>query len=174
MLGGWGVAGVTTFQTGLVFDITEPTDRCLCDSGGQRPDYIGDAVVFFDPRRTDAVASRPNSWFDGTGGGSSTAATSPFFRRVGSATIYERGAGRFGNLGRNVFHGPGLNNWDFAAFKRFRVRERHQMQFRAELFNLVNHAQFDNPNGSIGSVNFGRVTSTKDPRLVQFSLRYFF
>ena len=163
VLGGWGVYGVLTFQTGLVFDIFEPTDRCLCDSGGQRPDYIGGEVRFFDPRSTTSVPGRPNAWFDGS-----------LFRRVGSAPGYEFGAGRFGNLGRNVFHGPGLNNWDFAAYKRFRIAERHHLQFRAEFFNLFNHAQFNNPNADAGSVNFGRITSTRDPRIVQFSLRHFF
>jgi hypothetical protein len=169
ILGGWGVSGVTTFQTGLVFDITEPTDRCLCDSGGQRPDYIGGKIQFFDPRSTSAVSGRPNSWFDGTGGESN-----PFFRRVGSAASYDAGAGRFGSFGRNVLHGPGINNWDFAVFKRFKVRESHNLQFRAELFNLFNHAQFKNPDSNIASPNFGRVTETRDPRILQFALRYTF
>jgi hypothetical protein len=93
---------------------------------------------------------------------------------VGSATSYEAGAGRFGTFGRNVFHGPGLNNWDFAVSKRFRIRESHQLQFRAEFFNLFNHTQFNNPNSSIASVNFGRITTTREPRLLQFSLKYDF
>ncbi|HSB17203.1 MAG TPA: TonB-dependent receptor [Bryobacteraceae bacterium] len=172
--GGWGVSGVTTFQTGLAFDITEATDRCLCGSGGQRPDYIAGTVTFYDPRSVSAVPGRANSWFDGTGGGTATAATNPFFRRVGSAATYAAGAGRFGNFGRNVLHGPGINNWDFAAFKRVRIREGHQVNFRAEFFNLFNHAQFEIPNGSIASVNFGRVTTTREPRIVQFALRYSF
>jgi hypothetical protein len=174
ILGGWGVSGITTFQTGLAFDITEATDRCLCSSGGQRPDYIGGTVRSFDPRSTSAVSDRPNSWFDGTGGGTPTADTSPYFRRVGSAASYEAGAGRFGTFGRNVFHGPGLNNWDFAVSKRFKIRESHQVQFRAEFFNLFNHTQFNNPNSSIASVNFGRITTTREPRLLQFSLKYDF
>jgi hypothetical protein len=172
--GGWGITGVTTFQSGLVFDITESDDRCLCSSGGQRPDYVGGDVRFYDPRSTTAVSGRANSWFDGTGGGTPAAAANPFFRRVGSGARWDLGAGRYGNLGRQVFHGPGINNWDVAAFKQFHIREGHRLEFRAELYNLVNHAQFENPNGDIASVNFGRVTQTKDPRIVQIALRYSF
>jgi hypothetical protein len=180
ILGGWGISGVNTFQSGTVFSIDEPTDRCLCTSGNQRPDFVGGTIQFFDPRSTTAVASRPNSWFDGTGGGTGTAATNPFFHRVGSRTSFfdsagaPTGAGRFGNLGRNTLRGPGLNNWDFAAFKRTRITESHELEFRAEFFNLFNHAQFLNPNSNIGSVNFGKVTDTQDPRLIQFTLRYKF
>jgi hypothetical protein len=80
ILGGWGLSGVNTFQTGPPFDITEPDDRCLCDSGNQRPDFVGGTIQFFDPRSTSSVPGRANSWFDGTGGGTATAATNPFFR----------------------------------------------------------------------------------------------
>jgi len=178
VLGGWGVSGVTSFQTGPPFDITEPDDRCLCDSGNQRPDFLGGVVQFFDPRSTSAVPNRPNSLFDGTGGGTPTATPNPFFLRVGSGTSFALGAGRFGNFGRNVFHGPGINNWDFALFKRTKITESHVVEFRAEFFNLLNHAQFviaaGDQTGNIGSSNFGLITSTQDPRLIQFALRYRF
>jgi hypothetical protein len=176
ILGGWGVSGILTFQTGLVFNVSEPTDRCLCGqgSGSQRPDYVGGNIVYFDPRATSAVSGRPNSWFDGTGGGTSTAAASPFFRRVGSSASWARGAGRFGNFGRNVLFGPGINNWDLAAVKRIKFKETHEVTFRAEFFNSFNHTQFLNPDGSIASVNFGRVTTTREPRIVQMALRYTF
>jgi hypothetical protein len=175
VLGGWGVSGVTTFQTGLPFNITESSDRALNGGvGGQRPDYAGGTLAFFDPRNTNAVAGKLNAYFDGTGGGTSTAATNPFFRRVGSGTTWALGAGRYGNLGRNVFHGPGLNNFDLAAFKRVRLYEAHEVEFRAESFNAFNHTQFGQPNGSIGSASFGRITSAASPRVMQLSLRYQF
>jgi hypothetical protein len=157
VLGGWGVSGITTFQTGQPFNITEPQDRCLCDSGGQRPDYAGGPVPFLDPRLPS------NLWFDGAA-----------FRRVGSGPSFALGAGRFGNFGRDVFHGPGINNWDFAAFKRTKISEGHTLEFRAEFLNVFNHAQFLNPNGDISQANFGRITQTRDPRIVQLSMRYVF
>ncbi len=172
VLGGWGLSGITTFQSGAVLNITEPTDRCLCGGGNQRPDFLGGEIEYGDPRA--AIAGRANSWFNGVGGGTGTAAGNPYFRRVGSAATAAAGAGRYGTLGRNAFRGPGLQNWDVALFKRFRITERHNFELRGEAFNVANQAQFLNPVSNIGSPLFGRITTTRDPRLIQISARYFF
>ena len=169
------MSGVTTISSGAPFRVFEPSDRCLCGViFVQTPDYIGGQIAFHDPRSTDAVPGRPNSSFDGTGGGTPTAETNPYFRRVGSAPVYELGAGRFGNFGRNVLRGPGFVDWQLSAFKRTKITERQSLEFRAEFFNLFNQAQFRNPVSDIGPVNFGRVLETFDPRFIQFSLRYMF
>ena len=81
---------------------------------------------------------------------------------------------RFGNLGRNVFHGPGIDNWDVVAFKRIKLAEGHRLEFRAESLNLFNHTQFMNPISNIANADFGRVQDTRDPRIVQLALRYTF
>jgi hypothetical protein len=175
VLGGWGIAGITTFQSGLPFDIFEPDDRCLCDGGDQHPDFIGGQVQFYNPRSDSAVPGLPNSFFNGTGGGTPTAAGNPNFARVGSGTSEALGAGRYGTLGRNVFHGPGLNNWDFAAFKRFNFSEKRSFEFRSDFFNLFNHTQFANPVGDISSPSFGQVQTTQvDPRRIQLSAKFQF
>jgi len=174
VLGGWQLSGVTVLQTGTPFNITEPTDRSLTGAGSDRPDFVGGTVVFFDPRNTDAANGGPNRSFNGTGGGSATAATNPFFRRVGSAASLAGGGGRFGNFGRNVFHGPGDILFDFTMMKRTRIGENKILEFRSEFFNVFNHANFGNPNGNIGSANFGRITTTRDPRLIQFALKFHF
>ncbi len=175
VLGGWGVSGMTIVRSGAPFNVLEPDDRCLCGMFGvSTPDYFGGDIAFHDPRSTDAVPGRPNSWFDGSGGGTATAAANPYFRRVGSGASYELGAGRFGNFGRNVLRGPNFINWQLAIFKRTRITERQSLEFRAEFFNLFNQAQFKNPIGDIASENFGRVLETFDPRVIQFSLRYQF
>ena len=175
-LGGWSLSWIQTFQTGLPFNINEPNDRCLCDGGANRPDYVGGNLRFVDPR-TNAFG-RQNSYFDGTGGGTATAATNPYFHRVGSGLSAALGAGRYGNLGRNVFHGPGIINSDLGLSKRFRTTERSTLELRGEFFNLFNHTNFLNPanttGSSIGSTTFGRITGTLDPRLVQISARFFF
>jgi len=176
VLGGWQLSGVTTLQTGTPFNITEPTDRSLTGAGSDRPDFVGGTVTFLDPRNTDAANGGPNRFFNATGGGTGSAATNPFFRRVGTsnnATLLN-GAGRFGSFGRNVFHGPGIVNFDFTMIKRTRIGEDKIIEFRTELFNVFNHAIFNNPNGSIGSANFGRITSTAEPRLIQFGFKFTF
>ncbi len=176
ILGGWQISGVTVLQTGTPFNITEPTDRSLTGAGSDRPDFLGGTVEFFDPRNTTASLGGPNRAFNGTGGGTASAATNPFFRRVGTsnAATLLNGAGRFGSFGRNVFHGPGDIIFDFTMMKRTRVGENKILEFRSEFFNIFNHANFGNPNGNIGSANFGRVTTTRDPRLIQFALKFHF
>jgi len=176
-LGGWGISGIAAFQTGFPIDIYEGEDRALNAAGGQRPDYIGGSIQFFDPRSVSAVTGRANSWFDGTGGGDPALAGNPFWRRVGTGESWSLGAGRYGNYGRNALHGPGINNWDIGLFKQFKVTERQAVDFRADFFNMFNHTQFNSPtvaNQGVASVNFGRVTSARDPRIVQLSLKYSF
>jgi hypothetical protein len=182
--GGWQISGVTVLQTGTPFNITEPTDRSLSGAGSDRPDFKGGTVQFFNPRNTDAANGGPNRSFNGTGGGTATASTNPNFRRVGSSVYYcaalcganpvDTSAGRFGSFGRNVFHGSGDINFDITLMKRTKIGENKILEFRSEFFNVFNHVNFGNPNGNIGSTNFGRITTTDDPRLIQFGLKFHF
>ncbi len=88
---------------------------------------------------------------------------------------------RFGSLGRNVVIGPGFNNTDFSVIKNTRLGERMRLQFRAEFFDLFNHANFGQPGNVVGSAAFGRITNTRFPtgesgssRQVQFALKLIF
>jgi hypothetical protein len=88
---------------------------------------------------------------------------------------------RFGNLGRNVVIGPGFNNTDFSVLKNTRLSERIRMQFRAEFFDLFNHANFGPPGNVVGTPTFGRITATRFPtgesgssRQIQFGLKLVF
>ena len=185
ILGGWQLSGVTALQTGTPFNITEPTDRSLSGAGSDRPDWVGTGQLeFHNPRNTDTSLGGPNRAFNGTGGGSATAATNPFFRRVGSGTSFcftgcpvgfvSTTPARFGSLGRNVFHGPGKINFDVTMIKRTKIGENKILEFRSEFFNVFNHVNFGNPNGNIGNVNFGRITTSDEPRLIQFGLKFHF
>ena len=89
--------------------------------------------------------------------------------------------GTFGDLGRNVYRGPAVFNWDFSLFKQFRVKENQRLEFRAEMFNIFNTPQFSGPNGNLLSANFGRSSSTigaaggfGSNRQIQFALKYIF
>jgi len=180
IFGGWGTSLIVAAQTGVPLNIVESADRCLCDmpTSAQHPDFLGGQITFYDPRSVSAVAGRPNSYFDGNGGGSATGAGNPSFRRVGRGGSAALGAGRLGTFGRNVFHGPGFANWDLDAFKRITIRESQRVEFRAQFLNAFNHTQFDaigsSGLASIGSPNFGRISSTLPPRIIQFSARYSF
>ena len=68
--------------------------------------------------------------------------------------------------------GPGVINMDFSLFRRFNITEKFNMEFRMETFNVSNTPHFGNPNGSITSSLFGKVTTVaNDPRSFRFGLR---
>jgi hypothetical protein len=94
--------------------------------------------------------------------------------------------GQEGTANRRFFHGPGINNWDFAVLKNTQLTERLNLQFRAELFNIFNHAQFLTPSGLVSyncsvptnaascsqaAGNFGQITAAAAPRIGQLSLK---
>jgi hypothetical protein len=87
----------------------------------------------------------------------------------------------FGDLGRNVYHGPFQQNWDVSFLKHFKIGERNDVRFAADFFNLWNHTNFADPTvtdvETAGSANspFGKIIQTNgNPRLIQFSLRWAF
>jgi hypothetical protein len=94
----------------------------------------------------------------------------------GNKTIYH-----FGNIGRNTVTGPGFNNVDFSLIKRTKVGENKLIEFRWEIFDLFNHANFGQPGrvAQVGSTTFGVITNTRFPtgdsgssRQMQFALKF--
>jgi hypothetical protein len=83
-------------------------------------------------------------------------------------------AGQFGTEGRNVNVGPGYADWDFAALKNFKVTESKQLQFRAELFDVLNRTNFRLPDSDISSPTFNHILAAEAPRQVQFALKFMF
>lgn len=82
-----------------------------------------------------------------------------------------------GNIPRRFFSGPGMENFDAALTKNFRLRESKTLQIRVEAFNVLNHPQFFGPqtvNGNIGSETFGQVVSADPPRLMQIAAKLLF
>jgi hypothetical protein len=88
-----------------------------------------------------------------------------------TAAFAEPAPGFFGNAGRNIIREPGTHKWDMSFFKNNRITESVNLQFRAEFFNIFNHASFNGINTTFGSGAFGSVTSARDPRIVQFGLK---
>ena len=82
--------------------------------------------------------------------------------------------GHLGNSRRRFFHGPGLNNFTLSLAKSTKITESKELQLRFEAFNLFNHAQFFNPAGDITSDDFGKVLSARDPRIMQFGVKFLF
>jgi hypothetical protein len=87
----------------------------------------------------------------------------------------------FGSLGRNLVIGPGFNNTDFSIIKNTKIRETLLMEFRAEIFDLFNHANFGQPGNVVGTPTFGRITNTRfatgeagSSRQIQFAMKVIF
>lgn len=83
-------------------------------------------------------------------------------------------AGYFGNAAPGDIYGPGLVDFDMALYKDFRLTERDKLEFRAEAFNVFNHANFSSVSTNYGSGTFGELTAARDPRVFEFALRYEF
>jgi len=88
--------------------------------------------------------------------------------------------GVIGDSPRSVCCGPGINNIDFSLLKDTTLTERFKLEFRAEFFNIGNHAQFTKVDGNISDGDpstggtFGKVLQARDPRLIQFALKLIF
>ena len=80
----------------------------------------------------------------------------------------------FGNASKDAVVGPGLFNWNIALFKDIPIHEAIHLQFRAESFNTFNHTEFNQVDGGSNDGNFGQVTSTQDPRVLQFGAKLLF
>jgi hypothetical protein len=141
--GGWQLSGVTTLETGLPLNLGISPDQAGIGQTGQRPDVVGDWTQ---------GARQRLQWFN-------------------TAAFALPAAGTLGNLGRNVVIGPGMNNWDASLQKHFAVKERVRIQFRAELYDAPNHLSWWGVGTTLGSANFGQITSATDPRTLQFGLR---
>jgi hypothetical protein len=82
----------------------------------------------------------------------------PFYDPAAFANVTER---RYGTTGRNQFRGPGYNNYNMSLFRTFGLPGRARLQFRVEGFSLFNRPQWSQPNGSVTSGDFMRITSTR-------------
>ncbi len=164
IIGNWQVAGITTAQTGNWFTITDSiTNVSTADGGGTvgyyevRPNLVG------NPNAKPCV---PGTLFN----------TCAF---ADNSTFYT-----FGDAGRNIVRGPGLQNWDFSIFKLFPIREQMHLEFRSEFFNIWNHVNpLLGPVGAIseepqavefGTPQFGQAAAARDPRFIQFALKFYF
>ncbi len=150
IVSGWGIAGVTTFQSGLPLAFTTASNLTGSLGGGSRPNVVSSNVTM-----SGSAQSRLYEWFN-------------------TAAFAAPAAFAFGSESRTdpVLRADGIANYDFTVLKRTPINERFNLEFRTEFFNLFNRTQFADPGTSLGTPQFGIVTSTQNlPRLVQMSLR---
>jgi hypothetical protein len=155
---GWSVNSIVTLQGGF------PFTPQLSYNPSNNGDTRNPVRPFRNPAFTGPVIlGTPTMWFN------PNAFSAPANTPVNS--------GFFGNVGRNTLIGPGLGTWDFSLLKETRIREQFNLQFRAEIFNLLNRANFNQPNAVVFtpsgvSPTAGVITSTSTTaRQVQFGLK---
>jgi hypothetical protein len=156
LLANWSVSGVSTFSGGLPYDIFTNVDT----------EHTGQAArAFYNPMAVAPPSNNPRT-------------------QTGPSLAYfsDPAFGFPGNLGRNVFRGPGINNTDVVISKRVGIRERLKLDLRFEFYNLFNRVQFNQPdNFTFDAANFGHSTSeivrpdgTTGARQIQLGLKLSF
>jgi hypothetical protein len=149
--GGWQINIILTAQTGLPF--TPTLANPVANTGaGSRPNIVSGV---------SATLPNPtiNDWFNTS-------------FNVPGAVWATPAQYTYGNAGRNILRGPHRTNLDFSIFKDFPITERFHLQLRGELFNILNHPQFDLPAATIGQAGVGTITNALGtPRDIQVGLR---
>jgi hypothetical protein len=143
---GWRFAPIFKILSGDFMSVTTTQDRALSSIKGQRVDQ-----VLVDPYGDKSVASYLNP-----------------------KAFALPALGTLGNVGVGAIAGPGSWQFDAALSRTFQVSETQKVEFRAEAFNLTNSFRMNDPITNFNSGVFGQVTSAKDPRIMQFALKYFF
>ena len=144
VLKGWEATGIVTFESGFPLTMSLSTPT---QGLATRPDVVAGQSVS-GPK---TVAE----WFN------VNAYTPPPF-------------GLYGNAGVSTVTGPGLDDWNMGFFKNFAIRESMRLQFRAEMFNIWNRANFNTVATTVGAGGFGQVVGAADPRIMQLALKFLF
>jgi hypothetical protein len=166
LAGGWSVNSIVLLQSGFPF--TPQLSYNPSNDGDTR----NPVRPYINPNfKGSIITGNPNQWFN-----------------PNAFLPVPTNSGFFGNLGRNTLTGPGVATWDFSAVKDIPLKERLNLQFRAEIFNLLNRANFNtpnlivftptslvsptviNPSGTAGAISSTSTTS----RQVQFALKLLF
>jgi hypothetical protein len=152
MLDGWQINGITTISTGSPFNVTSGVDSNLDGIATDRPDRVGNPSL--------------------GGGRSRSQKVSEFFNTAAFADVPPDTP--YGNSPRDPLIGPGYVDTDISAFKKFAIYEKSDLLFRGEIFNAFNNVNLSDPNGTLSSSQFGKITASNSPRIVQFALKYEF
>ena len=148
VINGWQWNGIVAAASGLPFTVKSGRDNSFSGVNSDNADLIGNAAR---PAGVNTVAEFFN--------------TTAFAQNV---------IGTFGSVGRNSLRGPDSINFDTSLFKGFALRENIRLEFRAEAFNILNHARFYNPDTVLTSPTVGQILSAQDPRVVQLALKLIF
>jgi len=154
LLTGWQTFGILTLQSGRPFTVALLPE---IDNSG-----TGRSTLGFGANDRPNLAGNPNL---------SSRTPERWFNT--SAFVFPA-PGTFGNAGRNILTGPGYQNLNASLVKNTALTERLNLQLRAEAFNLFNHPNLNLPDNFLGSPTFGRISSAREPRHIQFGVKLLF
>jgi hypothetical protein len=193
LLDGWEVAGIFSLQSGFPVRITSQADNELLDStfnfeAAGEPNLVAPFKTV-NPRGTVCQFGTGNLAAQVTPG---APACVPISGYVFDPNLFDNNGflpgsgpktdptavtlGTIGNSPRSICCGPGIDNTDMSFSKQTPLSERLHMEFRADIFNIWNHAQFYSVDGNVGNqgATFGQPLHVRDPRLAQFALKFRF
>jgi hypothetical protein len=169
VLDDWQVSGIIQFQSGFPIRIQTQDDNELISSlfflGAGAPQMAGSKPQILDAKVLTHA--------DGTSCAGSPASDCAH-RYLNAGQFSDPAFGTFATTPRSICCGPGENQWDITFAKKIALSEARYFQFRADIFNLFNKTQFVNPDGNFSNTTFGQVLQARDPRLVQFALKFYF
>jgi hypothetical protein len=152
LINDWSTSGIVQFQSGFPIRIQTQDDNELINSlfffGTGAPQLTGNLQIQ-NPKKNGNFYLNPAQFSDPP-------------------------LGTFASTPRTICCGPGENQWDITFAKKITITEAKYFQFRADIFNLFNKTEFVNPDGNFSNSTFGQVLSARDPRLVQFALKFYF
>jgi hypothetical protein len=174
LLNGWSLSGITTFQTGFPIRIQSLADNELMYSFDFELPGEPNQIAPFRTMRAQSHGNYffdPNSFTENASDDTEPPCTAAAVFGCFDPTLF----GSLGNTKRTICCGPHISQTDFAILKTIQLSESRHVDFRAEFFNLFNHTQFFTPDGNTSDGSqFGQVTQARDPRLVQFAVKFFF
>jgi hypothetical protein len=151
LIGGWNLNAIASVNTGQPFTVTSGVDNAFSGAGNQRADLVGNPYFSGDRTHQQIIT-----------------------QYLVTSAFAANAINTYGTLGRNTFIGPGFADLDLGVVKDFAPQERFKAQLRFEMFNALNHANFNNPSSSRTSGTFMQITSAQDPRILQLALRFAF
>ncbi len=151
VFGGWSLNSIVSLQSGFPFTVGSGIDNARTGTGGQRADIVGNPSLGDGRSQGERIDQYLNK-----------------------SAFAPNALGTFGTLGRNTVRAPGFASVDFGLSKGFKLKERLTTTFRFEAFNAFNRTNLGAPNAAQNSLQFMRITSAGDPRILQLALRMTF
>jgi len=159
LLDDWSISGITQFQSGFPIRLQTQNDNELINSlfffGTGAPQLTGSAQIL-NPKTVQTINGVQGHYY------------------LNAAQYSDPALGTFATTSRTLCCGPGQNQWDITFSKRVSISEAKYFQFRADIFNVFNRTEFVNPDGNFSNSTFGQVLQARDPRLLQFALKFYF